>query len=120
MIHIKMILALVVVLGLSSLAGAAPTELRPHSNAGDPARKMDCSGVQKALEDARVKRDAVDKVDLTACAGKKGPDRTLCVAGKRERAKANMSAARQKVADARKALACCKNSQSKSCSGNRS
>jgi hypothetical protein len=117
MIHIKMILALVVVLGLSSLAGAAPTELRTNSNAGAPARKMDCSGVQKALEDARAKRDAVDKVDLTACAGKKGPDRTVCLAGKRDQAKANMGAARQKVADARKALACCKNPQSKSCTG---
>jgi hypothetical protein len=117
MIHIKTILALGIVLGLSNLAGAAPTELRPNGNAGAPAGKMDCSGVHKELENARAKRDAVGKVDLSACSGKKGPDRTICVAAKRDQARASIGTARQKVADARKALACCKNPQSKSCSG---
>jgi hypothetical protein len=112
--RIGLLLILGFVLGLPALARAA--DPRPGAAAA-PAGTMDCGGMQKALEDARAKRDAVGKADLSPCAGKKGPDRTRCLTTQRDGAKAGVEAARQKVTQARKALSCCKNPRGKSCSG---
>lgn len=74
----------------------------------------DCSAQKTAHEDA-VKAAKV-KPDLTPCKEMKGKEKTECEKPIKEKAKADATDAKAKVADAKKALDCCKNPKKKGCS----
>lgn len=78
------------------------------------ADKPDCSAQKTAVDDA-VKASKV-KPDLSSCADKKGKEKSECEKPLKEQAKNDSKAAKDKVAEAKKALACCQNPKKKGCS----
>jgi hypothetical protein len=85
--------------------------------AADAAAKPDCSAQQKAVDDANTAAKAAAKPDLSSCADKKGKDKTACEKPLKDKAKDDSKAAKDKVTDAKKALACCKTPNKKGCPG---
>ena len=75
--------------------------------AADAAAKPDCTAQQKAADDANTAAKAASKPDLSSCA-----DKPL-----KDKAKDDSKAAKDKVTEAKKALACCKNPKKKGCPG---
>jgi type IV secretory pathway VirB6-like protein len=78
--------------------------------AADAAAKPDCTTQQKAVDDATA-------AAKTSCSDKKGKDKTACEKPLKDKAKDDSKAAKDKVTDAKKALACCKNPKKKGCPG---
>jgi hypothetical protein len=76
--------------------------------------KPDCSAQKTAVDDA-VKASKV-KPDLSSCADKKGKEKSECEKPLKEQAKNDSKAAKEKVAEAKKALGCCQNPKKKGCS----
>ena len=85
--------------------------------AAEAAAKPDCSAQQKAVDDANTAAKAASKPDLSSCADKKGKDKTACEKPLKDKAKDDSKAAKDKVTDAKKALACCKTPNKKGCPG---
>jgi len=85
--------------------------------AADAAAKPDCTTQQKAVDDANTAAKAAAKPDLSSCADKKGKDKTSCEKPLKDKAKDDAKAAKDKVTDAKKALACCKSPKKKGCPG---
>jgi len=81
------------------------------------AAKPDCTAQQKAVDDANAAAKAAAKPDLSSCADKKGKDKTACEKPLKDKAKDDSKAAKDKVTEAKKALACCKNPKKKGCPG---
>lgn len=75
--------------------------------------KPDCSA-QKTAHDDAVKAAKI-KPDLTSCKEMKGKEKSECEKPLKEKAKADQAEAKTKVADAKKALDCCKNPKKKGC-----
>jgi hypothetical protein len=94
---------MVLVAGASlSLAGAARAEEKP-----------DCSA-QKTAHDDAVKATKA-KPDLSSCADKKGKEKSECEKPLKEQAKADATAAKAKVKEAKMALDCCNHPKKKGC-----
>jgi hypothetical protein len=83
--------------------------------AADASSKPDCAEKQKAVDDATAAAKGVSKADLSSCKDKKGKDKTDCETPLKEKAKADTKAAKDKVKDAKTALACCKSPKKKGC-----
>jgi hypothetical protein len=81
------------------------------------AAKPDCTTQQKALDDANAAAKAAAKPDLSSCADKKAKDKTACEKPLKDKAKDDSKAAKDKVTDAKKGLACCKSPKKKGCPG---
>src|SRR5436309_16029575 len=82
--------------------------------AADAANKPDCSAQKTAVDDAA--KAAKVKPDLSSCKEMKGKEKSDCEKPIKEQAKTDAKAAKDKVADAKKALACCQNPKKKGCS----
>jgi hypothetical protein len=88
--------------------------LYPASRAVAADPPPDCSAQQTAADDAA--KAAKVKADLTACKEMKGKEKTDCEKPLKDKAKEDTKAAKEKSAEAKKALACCKNPKKKGCS----
>jgi hypothetical protein len=97
-----MILATGMTLGLSTLALAADAP--------------DCTEKQKAVDDASATAKTASKADLSSCKEMKGKEKSACEKPLKDKAKEDGKAAKDKVKDAKTALACCKNPKKKGCS----
>jgi histone H1/5 len=114
----KRILMVLVAAASLSLAGAAsaqdkPAAEKPAADKPAAAEKPDCS-TQKTAYDDSVKAAKV-KPDLSSCADKKGKEKSECEKPLKEQAKADATAAKAKVKEAKLALDCCKNPKKKAC-----
>lgn len=83
--------------------------------AADATAKPDCADKQKALDEASAAAKSVGKPDLSSCKDKKAKEKTDCETPIKDKAKADAKAAKDKVKDAKTALACCKNPKKKGC-----
>jgi hypothetical protein len=83
--------------------------------AADPAAKPDCAEKQKAVDDAAAAVKAVPKADLSTCKDKKGKEKTECEKPLKDKAATDTKAAKDKVKEAKTALACCKTPKKKGC-----
>jgi hypothetical protein len=84
--------------------------------AADAAPAPDCSAKQKALDDANAAaKTASAPTDLSSCKDKKGKEKTACEKPLKDKAKEDAKAAKDKVKEAKTALACCKNPKKKGC-----
>jgi len=81
-----------------------------------PAAKPDCSEKQKAVDDANAAAKTAATPDLSSCKDKTGKDKTACEKPLKDKAKTDAKAAKDKVKEAKTALACCKNPKGKGCS----
>jgi len=79
-----------------------------------PDAKPDCSAQKTAYDDA-AKATKV-KADLTACKEMKGKEKTDCETPLKDKAKEDTKVAKEKAAEAKKALGCCQNPKKKGCS----
>jgi hypothetical protein len=104
----KRMLIVLVAAASMSLAGAARA-----ADEKAAAEKPDCSAQQTAHEDA-VKASKA-KPDLSSCADKKGKEKSECEKPLKEQAKADATAAKAKVKEAKMALDCCKKPTKKGC-----
>jgi hypothetical protein len=77
------------------------------------ADKPDCTAQKAAVDEANTA--AKVKPDLTSCKEMKGKEKKDCEMPIKDKAKEDMKAAKAKVADAKKALACCNNPKKKGC-----
>jgi hypothetical protein len=100
---------------LMALIPAACLLLGPMAFAGDAGAAPDCSAKQKELDDSTAAAKTASKPDLSSCAEKKGKEKTECEKPLKEKAKVDAKAAKDKVKDAKTALACCKNPKKKGC-----
>jgi hypothetical protein len=100
-----------------TLMTLVPALLLGFGSAAFAADKPDCTAQQKAVDDANTAAKAAAKPDLSSCADKKGKDKTACEKPLKDKAKDDSKAAKDKVTDAKKALACCKNPKKKGCPG---
>ena len=108
-------LSLVIALALLPLAGTARAEDKAAEKpAAEKAEKPDCSAQKTALEDAQ--KAAKAKPDYSSCNDKKGKEKSECMKPLKEKAKEDAKAAKEKVAEAKKAHACCMNPKKKGCS----
>jgi hypothetical protein len=83
------------------------------ARAEDKPAKPDCTA-QKAAVDEAVAASKV-KPDLTSCKEMKGKEKTDCEKPIKDKAKEDAKAAKDKVAEAKKTLACCNNPKKKGC-----
>lgn len=83
--------------------------------AADAAAKPDCADKQKAVDEATAAAKSVGKPDLSTCKDKKAKEKTDCEKPIKDKAKADAKAAKDKVKDAKTALACCKTPKKKGC-----
>jgi hypothetical protein len=77
------------------------------------ADKPDCSAQKTAVTEAVAA--AKIKPDLTSCKELKGPEKKACETPIKDKAKEDTKAAKEKVAAAKTALACCNNPKKKGC-----
>ena len=100
---------------LLALFPALLMSLGSISYAADPVAKPDCTEKQKAVDDANAAAKTAGKPDLSSCKDMKGKDKTGCEKPLKDKAKEDGKAAKDKVKDAKTALACCKNPKKKGC-----
>jgi len=75
--------------------------------------KPDCSAQKTAVDEATTA--AKIKADLSSCKEMKGKEKKDCETPIKDKAKEDTKAAKEKVAEAKKALACCNNPKKKGC-----
>jgi hypothetical protein len=75
--------------------------------------KPDCSAQKTAYDDA-AKATKV-KPDLSACKDMKGKEKKDCETPLKDKAKEDTKAAKEKAAEAKKALTCCQKPKTKGC-----
>ena len=102
---------------LMTLVPALLLGLGSAAFAADAAPKPDCTAQQKAVDDANTAAKAAAKPDLSSCADKKGKDKSACEKPLKDKAKDDSKAAKDKVTEAKKSLACCKTPHKKGCPG---
>jgi hypothetical protein len=88
--------------------------LYPASRAVAADPPPDCTAQQAAADDAA--KAAKVKADLSSCKEMKGTEKTDCEKPLKDKAKEDTKAAKEKSAEAKKALACCKDPKKKGCS----
>jgi hypothetical protein len=117
-----MVMVAAVALGFSGMALAQGTPPAAAPPAGAPAAppaeggKPDCTEKQKALDDAKeAAKTAAAKPDLTACKEMKGQEKKDCETPIKDKSKADATAAKDKVKEAKMAVDCCKNPKKKGC-----
>jgi hypothetical protein len=100
---------------LMVLVAAVTMSLGIASSARAADEKPDCSEKQKALDDANASAKTASKPDLSSCKDMKGKEKKDCETPLKAKAKDDAKAAKDKVAGAKKDLACCKNPKKKGC-----
>ncbi len=100
---------------VSAALGVALLLGRPAQAA--PADKPDCSAQQKAYDDQKAAEKVVkaEKADLTSCKEMKGKEKKDCEKPIKDKLAADKKDAKTKIADAKKAVDCCKNPKKKGC-----
>jgi hypothetical protein len=83
------------------------------ASAEDKPAKPDCTAQKTAVDEA-VAASKV-KADLSSCKEMKGAEKTECEKPIKDKAKEDAKMAKEKVAEAKKALACCNNPKKKGC-----
>ncbi len=78
------------------------------------ADKPDCSAQKTAVDEATAA--AKVKPDLSSCKEMKGKEKKDCEMPLKAKAKEDAKMAKDKVSEAKKALACCNNPKKKGCS----
>ncbi len=81
--------------------------------AQDKPAKPDCTAQKTAVDEATAATKA--KPDLTSCKEMKGTEKTDCEKPLKDKAKEDMTMAKEKLASAKKDLACCNNPKKKGC-----
>jgi hypothetical protein len=95
-----------------SFLSAASVQAQDKPAAEKPA-KPDCTAQKTAVDEA-VAASKV-KPDLTSCKEMKGKEKTDCEKPIKDKAKEDAKMAKEKVTEAKKALACCNNPKKKGC-----
>jgi hypothetical protein len=92
---------------------AQPAPAQPPAPGAAPEGKPDCSSQKTAYDEAVTASKA--KPDLSSCKDMKGQEKKDCEKPIKDKAKEDATAAKEKVAEAKKALDCCKNPKKKGC-----